>query len=215
VSAAHPIEGNKGEAMVPRREGDFTTTANTEEMVMATSSKTSKVSRQARIQKVISGIQKYFLNQTALTLGGVSTPPTDLIKLLQSDIDASNAATATRALLTTDVQAERNSHQKVDPVLRFIKSFVMGQFGDTSDSAHKLEDFGYSPRKPRVTKVQVKAVAADKARATRVVRHTMGPKQKAKVKGTVAVAPSTDAATTKAPATPAATAAPAPAKPTA
>ena len=176
-------------------------------------SKQSKVTRQAGINKVISGIQKYFLNQTALTLGGVSYPPADLIKSFQADIAASNVATASRSQLTTDVKAERDSHQKVDPLLRFLKSFVMGQFGDTQNAASKLADFGYTPHKPRSTNVEVKAVAADKMRATRAARSTMGSKQKAKVKGTIAAAPSNDVAPVKAPPTPAA--APAPAKPNA
>ena len=176
-------------------------------------SKQSKVTRQARINAAISGIQKHFLNQTALTLGSVSYPPADLIKSFQADIAASNVATASRSQLATDVKAELDSHQKVDPLLRFLKSFVMGHFGDTQNAASTLADFGYTPHKPRSTNVDVKAAAAGKMRATRVARHTMGPKQKAKVKGTIATAPSNDVAPAKAPPAPAAV--PAPAKPNA
>ena len=54
--------------------------------------------------------------------------------------------------------------------------------------------------------METKAAAADKSLATRAARHTMGPKQKAKIKGTVAVtAPATTpAATAPAAASPAA-----------
>jgi len=173
---------------------------------MGTSNKSSKVSRQARIQKVIAGIQKHFLNlnQTALMLGGVSYPPTDVTKLLQADIDASNRATATRAQLTSDVKAERDSHHTVDPLLRFIRSYVVGLHGDTENAATVLADFGFSPRKVPTKSAEVKAEAAGKMRATRAARMTMGARQKAKVKGVVAPQPSTDGAATKAPEPPAA-----------
>jgi hypothetical protein len=174
--------------------------------IMSTNTRTSKISRQARVQKVIAGIQKYCTGQT-LTLGGVSYTASDLITLLQSDTAASSASTAARATLTTEVQAERNSRQKVDPLLRFLKAYVTGQLGDTKDSAQKLDDFGYSPRNVPVKGVDVKTAAADKMRATRAARHTMGSRQKEKVKGTVGASPSADGPTTTAPATVAAPAA--------
>src|SRR5580704_15569037 len=149
--------------------------------IMSTNTRTSKISRQARVQKVIAGIQKYCTGQT-LTLGGVSYTASDLITLLQSDTAASSASTAARATLTTEVQAERNSRQKVDPLLRFLKAYVTGQLGDTKDSAQKLDDFGYSPRNVPVKGVDVKTAAADKMRATRAARHTMGSRQKERSK---------------------------------
>lgn len=99
-------------------------------------------------------------------------------------------------------------------MLHFIKSLVMGQFGDTPDSAKMLDEFGYTPRKPRAKSVKVKAAAADKAAATRVARHTLGPKAKAKVKGVVAPEPSTDGTAAQAPEAPAGNP-PVPPKPTA
>lgn len=183
---------------------------------MATSSKTSKISRAARITAVVAGIQKHFLSQASLQLGNTSFSPAALIALLQADINLSNKATASRAQLTTDVEAAKQSHQTVDPLLRFINALVISQFGDTESSASTLADFGMSPRKVPVKSAAVKAEAVVKLRATREARGTTGPKQRSRIKGVVpANPPSTGGATVAAPATPAASTAPAPVKPTA
>jgi hypothetical protein len=59
-----------------------------------------------------------------------------------------------------------------------------------------LAKFGLTPRQRPVTTPEVKVAAAVKAAATRAARHTMGPKEKAKIKGTVApTAPATPSPT--------------------
>ncbi|HEY8039212.1 MAG TPA: hypothetical protein VIF15_05430, partial [Polyangiaceae bacterium] len=85
------------------------------------------------------------------------------------------------------------------PVLRYLKTFVVTQFGDTQDSGPKLEIFGFTPRKARTTTVKTKAAAAEKVVATRKARNTMGPKQKAKIKGTPAPEPVTTGTVAQAP----------------
>jgi hypothetical protein len=165
------------------------------ETVMATSSKTSKVSRAARITAIVAGIQKHFLSQASLQLGNTSFSPAALIALLQADISLSNKATASRAQWTTDVDAAKTSHQTVDPLLRFINALVISQFGDTEASASILGDFGMSPRKVPVKSAEVKAEAVVKLRATRVARGTTGPKAKAKITGVVPAAPPTTGGT--------------------
>lgn len=182
---------------------------------MTTKSKTSKVSRAARITTVVAGIQKHFSGMATLMLNNTSINTAAFVSQLQADIALSNKATATRAQLTTDVNAANQSHATVDPLLRFLRALVIGQFGDTDASASILADFAMSPRKPPSTNVDAKAQAKAQAAATRVARGTKGPKQKAKVKGVVPAAQPTGSATEAAPATPAASTAPAtPTKPT-
>ena len=82
---------------------------------MATNTKSSKISRAARITAIVAGIQKHFLSQASLQLGNTSFGPAALIALLQADINLSNKATASRAQLSTDVEAAKQSHQTVDP----------------------------------------------------------------------------------------------------
>jgi hypothetical protein len=161
---------------------------------MATSSKTSKVSRAARITALVAGIQKHFLSQASLVLGNTSYSPAALIALLQADISLSNKATASRAQWATDLQAANQSHQTVDPLLRFIDALIISQFGDTESSASILADFGKSPRKVPVISAATKAEAAVKMRATRAARGTTGPKAKAKITGVVPAAPPTTGA---------------------
>jgi hypothetical protein len=148
-------------------------------------SKASKASRQNRLRLVLAGVDKHFQNVSSFTLGGRVITRADFEKLLQEDIDASDASVQAQAKLREDVQVERNSHAQVNPVLRLFKLFVVAQFGDTSDASTTLADFGFTPRKAPKKTLAVKTEATAKTQATRSARHTMGPKQKAKVKGTV------------------------------
>ena len=170
-------------------------------------SNTTKVTRQARIGQVISGIQKNLSQMPAITLSGTSYTPATLIATLQKGIDTSKTSVNSKAKWIADVQVERNTYAELGPVLRYIKAFVTAQFGDTQSSAQKLEDFGLSPRKARSKNVAVKADAATKGRATRVARATKGKKQKAKIKGTPVAAPPAGGTTTKEPAPTASTSA--------
>jgi hypothetical protein len=182
---------------------------------MSTKSKTSKISRAARITTVVAGIQKHFSGMATLMLNNTSINTAAFVSQLQADIALSNKATATRAQLTTDVNAANQSHATVDPLLRFLRALVIGQFGDTDASASILADFAMAPRKTPSTSTATKAQAAAQAKATRVARGTAGPKQKAKIKGVVPAAEPTGSAAVTIPATPAASNAPAsPIKPT-
>jgi hypothetical protein len=61
-----------------------------------------------------------------------------------------------------------------------------------------MAEFGFSPAKARKASVKTKANAADKAKATRQARGTMGKVQKKPIKGHPA-APATPPATTAPP----------------
>jgi hypothetical protein len=169
----------------------------------------NKVTRQVRIGQVVTGIQKYFMTLPAIRLAGTDYTPAVLIETLQEVLAVIKQTSNSKAAWLADVQTERNALGKIGPVLRYVKSFVIAQFGDTQDSSKTLEDFGYKPRKVRAKKVDTKAQAVEQGRATRVARSTRGPRQKAKIKGTVVTKPSTDGSATKAP-SPAASTAPAP-----
>jgi hypothetical protein len=143
----------------------------------------SKTSRQSRLRKLEQGIDKHFQALSTLMLGAKVFTMPELKALIQSDIDASDASVQSRAKLKADVQVERNTHAKVNPVLRLFKAYVISQFGETNDASQTLADFGLTPRKTTKKTVATKVVALKKTEATRAKRHTMGPKQKAKVKG--------------------------------
>jgi hypothetical protein len=92
-------------------------------------------------------------------------------------------------------------HEGTD-LARHRADFRLVAFAGSIDT---LADFALKARKPRTPLTpEQKAAAVAKAEATRAARHTMGPKQKAAIKGTVpATAPATQpAAPAPAPATP-------------
>jgi hypothetical protein len=80
------------------------------------------------------------------------------------------------------VLADRALRTSVTRVLRGLREHLLNVFGDTSPA---LADFGLAPPKKPLTTPEKKAAAADKMRATRAARHTMGKKQKKAIKGVV------------------------------
>ncbi len=153
----------------------------------------NKTSRQSRLQKILLGLGKHFSNVPSVTLGGVSYPMADLKRLIQGDLDTIDATAQAKADYRAKVQVERDTDAQVNPTLRLLKAYVIAYFGDSQDAAAALDDFGYSPRKTPKKSVETKAQAIQKTEATREARHTLGRKQKARIKGTAA---------TSAPATP-------------
>jgi hypothetical protein len=67
---------------------------------------------------------------------------------------------------------------------RALKPWVVNEFGAESQQAH---DFGFPPAKAPTRSVENKAEAKALAEATRKARHTMGSRQKEKVRGTIGV----------------------------
>lgn len=164
----------------------------------------NKPSRQDRLRKVMAGLQQHEQGTTTITIGGVGHTVTDLLAKIQSDVSATDATDKARAAWLQSVQSERDSHSQVDPLLRGIKQFVILQYGDSQSSSATLADFGYAPRKVPVRSPTTKVAAAEKTRATRTARNTMGSQQKKAVVGNV-----TGVVVTPVHAGPASTAAPA------
>jgi len=149
----------------------------------------NKATRQNRLRKILSGLGKDFSSVMSITLGGTAYTPATLTALIQGDIDASDASVQAKANLASTVQVERNSHAKVDPVLRLLKAYVIAKFGDTQDASSTLADFGFTPRKSTKKTVATKSEALAKTKATRALLHTAGPKQKEKVKSAATAVP--------------------------
>ena len=149
----------------------------------------NKPIRKDLLRLLISGVQKHFPSGQMILAGQTFNLPSDLVQYIQADIDATDAADKVHADWLAGVQVQRDSHQKVGPVLRALKRQVLAKFGDTQDAGSTLADFGYAPPKVSTKSVVTKATSADRNRATRAARHTMGSKQKLQVKGTVPAAP--------------------------
>jgi hypothetical protein len=161
----------------------------------------NRTQQQTGDQKLIDGLKKHEATVPSLVIGGSSLKTADIIGILQTRINAASAAVSTRATWQTGVKADRDERAKTKTFVSGLRQALQVAFAGSIDA---LTDFGLKPRKTRVSTPEQKAAAAAKAKATRAARHTMGTKQKAKVKGAVvpSPAPAIPPSPTTAPTTP-------------
>ncbi len=138
-----------------------------------------------RDAKIIAGILKHLQNVPAIVLAGVSYTPTTLVALFQSHIDAANAVDTFKGQWKNAVVAFRTLSKTVSNAVSGLRELVRQMFNNAPDA---LADFGFAPKKAPKRKPVTNVVATQKRRATRVARHTMGPKEKLSVKGSVTAA---------------------------
>ena len=80
------------------------------------------------------------------------------------------------------LEADRALEDKTKAFVASLGANLLASFAGNLDT---LAKFGLTPRQKPFATPDAKVAAAAKAKATRAARHTMGPKQKATVKGTV------------------------------
>src|SRR5260370_27679020 len=161
----------------------------------------NRLNRQAADQKLADGLTKHRQALAALMIGGASHTVDDILAILQTRLAAANAAQSTRATWQSAVKADRDERVKTKTFVSGLRQALQVAFAGSIDA---LADFGLAPRKQRVVTPEKKAPAAAKAKATRIARHTVGPKKKLAIKGTVPqAAPATSPAAAPAPASPA------------
>jgi hypothetical protein len=171
-----------------------------EEIAIMTTKKNNRTQQQTSDQELIAGLTKHQPTLSSLVIGGTSFKTADLNGILQTRIDAATKAVTARATWQAAVKADIEERTKTKTFVSGLRQALQVAF---AGSIEALADFGLKPRKARVTTPEQKAAAAAKAKATRIARHTMGPKQKAQVKGTVPqAAPVTPPSPTTAPAAP-------------
>jgi hypothetical protein len=121
-------------------------------------------------------------SQKTIVIDNVAYQVADIITQTEADIAASDAADKGHADWITLVDKERASHEAVDPILSGVEKIVRVQFGNAEGAQSVLGDFGLTPHKKAVLSPEAKVARARKAKATRKLLHTAGPKQKAEVK---------------------------------
>ncbi len=169
---------------------------------MSTKSKANRAQQQAADQALIAGLAKHSSTVPSLVIGGTSFTTAAIIGLLQARLATGSAVLTTRASWESAVQTDRDERTKTQQFVSGVRQAVQVAFAGSID---QLADFGLKPRKVTTRTPDEKAAAVAKAKATRAARHTMGPKQKAAIKGTVpATAPATPPAAPAPTATPAA-----------
>src|SRR5258708_11042079 len=181
---------------------------NRQQEIVIMSTKTinaNRLNRQAADQKLADGLAKHRQALAALMIGGASHTVDEILAILQARLAAAVAAKSTRATWQTAVKADRDERAKTKTFVSGLRQALLVAFAGSIDA---LADFGLSPRKQRVLTPEKKAAAAAKAKATRIARHTIGPKKKLAIKGTVPTATSPAEASAPAPASPSPQAAP-------
>jgi hypothetical protein len=155
-------------------------------------------------QKLIVGLQKHEQSLSSLVIGGTSYKTSDVIAVVQTLVNSAQTVVSSRATWQASIVADDNAQAKNKTFMSGLRQSLLVAFGSSVDV---LADFGMTPHKTRAARTpEEKAEATAKAKATRAARHTMGKKQKAQIKGSVASPVPGDV--TKTPATPAAPATP-------
>jgi hypothetical protein len=163
-------------------------------------SKQTKTSRGATDQQLVVGLQKHLPKGASFTVEGKKYTTKQIVSFVQARLDATQAASAAKDAWRNAVKAEGDTVAGTQHVLDIVRQTLLM----TLDPAQvPLSDFGIAPRKTAGTlKAEELVIRVEKARATRAARHTLGKRQKAKVKGEVHVTPPANEANGLSPAAP-------------
>jgi hypothetical protein len=156
-----------------------------------TSVTNTKVSAEVQYQTLVTGILANLADVSTFAIGGDAYSRDDLVARLHDRIAAAEKSKASKNQWHSDVQSERLVQAAVRPLRKAMRAFVVARYGESSA---KLGEFGFVPNKARKTTAKTKATAADKAKATRVARNTVGKKQRKAVKAAAPGTPPTPTA---------------------
>jgi hypothetical protein len=146
-------------------------------------SKKSKATALADVQALIAGTEKH-TPSGQFTLGNVAYSTASLVQLLQSLADAMTAQNAAEAAAKQALATARDVDAKVGPTLRAYRKYLLASYGNATQT---LADYGLVPAKaPKPLSVEAKSAKVALNKATRKARGTVGPKERLKVRGTVA-----------------------------
>jgi hypothetical protein len=143
----------------------------------------TNLQRVTKHQGLIQGARKHWSAKGPQLFGGQMYSLEQIIAQLQSVIDAINATAAAHAAWQAKVASQRDLQTRLGAFVRSVENMVRGEVGD---NPRILADFGLEPLKktgPRTTKAKLEMI--QKAAATRALRHTMGKRQRRKIKGSV------------------------------
>jgi hypothetical protein len=127
----------------------------------------------------------------SVQLDGNTYKVQDILNVLGAPATAADTTDKSKAAWRTAVATERTAKKAASGMRSSLQSYLVGIHGKNHPV---LAEFGFVIKAPPAKTVEVKNEAAVKMRATRTARGTMGPKQKAKIKGTVEIDPAALAA---------------------
>ena len=144
---------------------------------------TGKNTDVALATQLVAGTKKHFSTVSSLAFGNGSFTPAQVEASLQTLIDLRTAVEEAQSVAKAKIVAEAAQAPSLRSQMAAFVAYVKATFGSSPDA---LADFGLKPKKTRTPlTIDQLATAAAKRAATRAARHTMGPKQKKAVKGTI------------------------------
>jgi hypothetical protein len=152
----------------------------------------TKITRVARVQKLIGGLETY-ASSKVLLLNGVPVKGTVLMQQLQAKLDLMQAVEPAREAYQRAVAAAEPVGPSLDVTIAAVKAIVGAMFGVGSEAYVAM---GFAAPTRRQPSLATKLHAAVTRAATRAARATMGPQQKAAIRALVpmqslSIAPST------------------------
>jgi hypothetical protein len=141
----------------------------------------SKVQKREKHRRLVQGVKKHWMNQGNFEIAGVKYTPSDLVDGLESLIRQHDRTARAYSAWREEVKRERRLEKDLGPLVRGVQNQVLSYYG--VEATKKLGDFGmkYTKRGPKTLASKRQMVA--EARATRAERHTMGSRQRKRVKG--------------------------------
>jgi hypothetical protein len=131
---------------------------------------------------LLAGVKKHIATLSTVTVAGQSYTPTEVVATLQPLVDTGTAAATSKVTWQDSVKAAATAQAEAKAFVAQLRLAIYVLFGN---SASILSDFGMVPRKVRTTDPLAQVVAAERRRATRKARGTMGKVEKASIKGSV------------------------------
>lgn len=130
------------------------------------------------------GLRTLVPAKTEISIDGEPYKLDEVIAVYQASLDTRATVNTKRGELKEALTERHDAEATRRAVDQGLKAWVFNKFGASSKEAH---EFGFTSPKKAKSDVTTKFEAVQKSRATREARHTMGPKQKKKVTGTVVV----------------------------
>ncbi|HEY1956923.1 MAG TPA: hypothetical protein VGH28_14985 [Polyangiaceae bacterium] len=143
------------------------------------SKKNTQSTRRDLARVRVAAATKYFAKRSVL-IDGVDLSGDDLAAVFQRVLDSEDAIDSLRALLREALDARDVAGDKAAHIAKALEGIVGAAYGTTSSA---FSEFGFAPRKVATKSAETKALAVEKVRATRAARHTLGPRQKARIFG--------------------------------
>ena len=133
-------------------------------------------------QLMSAATKQYLANVPSLSVAGESMTPAQIAQLFDDRVASTQTVQTATAGRTAAVKANRDKRAQTASKVKAYTTIIQGMFAESPDT---LAAFGLKPRKVAQKSAATKTIAAQKAKATRKARHTMGNEQKAGIVGTV------------------------------